>query len=394
MAERSEQIKQWLWAGQGVTHLALQASASLTEVVRDMHGTITQRPWPLGAVMAPPAQRAPWPYRLLIAAFRQAARCVVHWPIAGDVSGQQRLGLSLLSAANGVFGDKLEAWSSPLALGMTLRRPDGTEWAWSDLAQGPRPKVALLIHGLCLSEREWQTPVAQDHCALLAQKGWSVGFLRYNSGRAIWRNGADLADWLEEATQSVPVQSLMLVGHSQGGLLIRSAFAHAARNGQRWPDCVRGAAYLATPHQGAPLERLGHRANALLSFSPYTQPLMKLGNLRSAAIRDLSFGMITPETSRGTEDRGHDDPRDTLPPLPAQVAHLLLGGARDAAAADSPVGDGLVPVASALGLHADPARTLTGPRLTRVELADMDHLGMLGDVRVWDALLDWWFQVT
>ncbi|MFX4937300.1 hypothetical protein ABTC13_19740, partial [Acinetobacter baumannii] len=56
------------------------------------------------------------------------------------------------------------------------------------------------------------------------------------------------------------------------------------------------------------------------------------------------------------------------------------------------VGDGLVPLDSALGRHASPALTLAAPDLERVALGDLDHFAMLGDVRVWEALADWWFR--
>lgn len=384
--------KTLLWGGQGVAHLALRSAAEVTDLVTEMHGTIKQVPLPLGPGPAQPGQAAPWPYRLVSRVFRSAASLLLRLPLQADLRPVDGWPLPVLSAANGVFGDKLEQWQSPLALGMTLRSADGDALAWSDLAASPKAKIALFLHGLCLSEREWQTPAHRQFVELLAQKGWSVGYLRYNSGRAIWRNGADLAEWLALAVQACPVRELTLVGHSQGGLLIRSAFACAEQQGQRWPERVSRAAYLATPHQGAPLERLGNRANALLSLSAYTRPFMRLGNLRSAAIRDLRYGLITAAESALAGDDCHQDPRQAACALPAHVHHFCLAGEIEAAEGQQWIGDGLVPAYSALGEHHREALRLDMPRLSRVRLPRLQHLALLSDVRAWDALADWWFS--
>lgn len=381
-----------IWGVQGLGHLALHSAAELTDLVTEMDGTIRQAPLPLGRVAEPPRQRAPWPYRLVARVFRTAAGVLLRLPLHADIRQSHAFALPLLSAANGVLGDKLERWDSPLALGMTLRDRDSELLAWSQLAESTKSRVALFVHGLCWSEREWQTPAQQGLLDVLAGKGWQAGWLRYNSGRAIWRNGADLADWLEAACAAHPVRELALVGHSQGGLLIRSAFEHARVQGHAWPERVSRAAYLATPHQGAPLERAGNWANAILSHSPYTQPLMRLGNIRSDAIKDLRFGLITPQESADASDTAHHDHRERAVSLPDDVHHFFLGGAIDEAAAQSWIGDGLVPVSSALGHHVRPELALDAPSLTRVQLDRMDHMTMLADVRVWDALADWWLS--
>lgn len=381
-----------LWGTQGLAHLVLHSAAELTDLVTEMDGTIRQAPWPTGRVSREPKQVAPWPYRLVAGIFRQAAMLLGKLPLHADIKPSHALALPVLSAANGVLGDKLERWDSPLALGMTLRDSASEQLAWSQLAESPKARVVLFVHGLCWSEREWQTPAQQEFHALLANKGWQAGWLRYNSGRAIWRNGSDLANWLEAALAAHPVKELVLVGHSQGGLLIRSAFEHARAQGQSWPMVTTRAAYLATPHQGAPLERAGNWANAILANSPYTQPLMRLGNIRSAAIKDLRFGFITEAESALASDVAHEDHRQQAIPLPEHVRHFLLAGSINPDAASNWIGDGLVPVSSGLGRHHRDALTLTAPDLTRVELERMDHMNMLADVRVWDALADWWFS--
>jgi hypothetical protein len=53
-----------------------------------------------------------------------------------------------------------------------------------------------------------------------------------------------------------------------GGLLIRSASHWAEINAHTWLARLSHAAYLGSPHLGAPWERVGHKANNLLNFTP------------------------------------------------------------------------------------------------------------------------------
>ncbi|MBK6756592.1 MAG: hypothetical protein IPG70_02675 [Moraxellaceae bacterium] len=76
--------------------------------------------------------------------------------------------------------------------------------------------------------------------------GYKVAWLRYNTGRAIHANGEELADLLQAhfAQKGTP---LILIGHSMGGLLIRSASHWAEVQQQSWLNRVSHAAYLGSP---------------------------------------------------------------------------------------------------------------------------------------------------
>lgn len=380
-----------LWSGKGVAHLAMHSAAEITELVTEMHGTIKRVPLPLGAGLSDARAAAPFPYRLISGVFRQLARGIGMLPVHADLTYQPPYALPIISALNGVCGDKLARWQSPLALPMSLRDNEGHAIAWGDLTGATSSaKIALYIHGLCMSDREWQTPTKQATDELMRSKGWQTGHLRYNSGRAIWQNGEDLANWLEAANAAYPAREIVLIGHSMGGLLMRSAFAYAQDHGQSWPARVSKAAYLATPHLGAPMERAGNRLNTLLGHSPYTAPFMRLGNIRSAAIKDLRYGFISQAEHEQTQDIGSRDHRLQLNPLPDGMAHLLIAGSRNPEAAKNWVGDGLVPLYSALGQHKRAEKSLLAENITRLCFDRVDHLAMLRDVRVWDALTDWW----
>jgi len=148
----------------------------------------------------------------------------------------------------------------------------------------------------------------------------------------------------------------------------RSAMAQAPP----WLARVTHAAYLGSPHLGAPLERAGRVVAGALGISPFSAPLQRAANVRSRGVKDLAFGAVTADGSPA--------------PLPAHVSHLLV-------AATLPslewLGDGLVTTASALAEGDDPARRLAAPRLARVRIDGADHVGMLADVRLVAELRGW-----
>jgi pimeloyl-ACP methyl ester carboxylesterase len=380
-----------LWGAKGLAHLAMHSAAEITDLVTEMHSTINRGRAPIGADLTDPRATAPFPYQLVSHTFRQLAKGIGWLPVHADLTHQPPYALTLISALNGVCGDKLARWESPLALPMSLRDSQGQAIAWGELAgSSGTAKVVLYLHGLCMSDREWQTPTKRGLDALMQNKGWQVGHIRYNSGRAIWQNGEDLANWLEAANAAYPAREIVLIGHSMGGLLMRSAFVYAQSHGQHWPARISKAMYLATPHLGAPLERAGNRANTLLGHSPYTVPFMRLGNIRSSAIKDLRYGFISQVEHESSEDMGSRDHRLQLAPLPDGIAHLVLAGSINEEAAKNWVGDGLVPLYSGLGQHNNPEKTLVAADITRLSFDNVDHIGILSDIRVWDALTDWW----
>jgi len=207
----------------------------------------------------------------------------------------------------------------------------------------------------------------------LQAQGYAVGWLRYNSGKAIHANGEELDAWLEDffADSRTP---LILLGHSMGGLLIRSACYWAEKEGHRWLQQLSRIACLGTPHLGAPLERLGNQANSLLGLTPYTKPLMRLGNIRSRGIKDLRHGWVTPD--------------HTLPPLPAHPDILFLACAINDNHRDNLVGDGWVPVSSGLAVNGN-NEVLSSPKLQREFINDLSHIPIMADARVYQLLREW-----
>ena len=202
------------------------------------------------------------------------------------------------------------------------------------------------------------------------------------------------------------VDDLTILGHSMGGLVIRSA-CHVADTSEGpallWRDRLRKIIFLATPHLGAPLERGGNWVTLALDKSSYTAAFARLGRIRSAGITDLRHGQVLPlpERDRFARASGHTH----SPPLPvgvacyAAAATLAPGpdpGARSrvSTAARIVLGDGLVPLASGLGDDPDPAKALTIPTTRRFIGYGMNHLDLLDRREVYERIRKWLAEPT
>src|SRR5262249_19227833 len=153
---------------------------------------------------------------------------------------------------------------NPLAIDMQLRHagaalelePNALRTALPDATT----KLVVLVHGSCMTDAQF-TRGGHDHGAALARDlGYTPLYLRYNTGRQISTNGHASAAILEQLITSWPVavDELVLIGHSMGGLVVRSARHVAALHEHTWQNRLRALITLGTPHHGAPLERGGH----------------------------------------------------------------------------------------------------------------------------------------
>jgi hypothetical protein len=283
---------------------------------------------------------------------------------------------ALLAALNGVLGDHLAASGNPLATPMTLRL-QGHDVTTPGALAAAGPALLLQVHGLCMHDGQWLRK-GHDHGAVLAQAlGFTPVTLRYNSGRAIADNGHDLALLLEDLLDRwpVPLERFAAIGHSMGGLVLRSALQQAATLGLRWPAQLQDLVFLGTPHLGAPLERAGHGVDLLLGAAPYAAPLARLGRVRSAGITDLRHGL----------------PGDAAP-LPPDLRCWAVAatlGAPEAPLKTRLLGDGLVPLNSALGHHRDPRRSLGIPAERQCVVPSLGHFDLLSSPTVAATLQRW-----
>jgi pimeloyl-ACP methyl ester carboxylesterase len=306
---------------------------------------------------------------------------------------------AVLAAFNGVMGDRLAAADNPLAIPMTLRhRGEPLTWPVVSSAGELKSKALLLIHGLCMNDRQWKTRHENqtvDHGeALSSAMGYSPVYLRYNTGRHISHNGRELSAQLEKlvAHWPVAVEELTVVAHSMGGLVIRSAVHYGRLENLTWPERLKKIVFLGTPHHGAPLERAGHWVDRLLPVTPFSAPFARLARLRSAGITDLRHGHVVEEDWRG-HDRFHRraDSRRIVP-LPEGVdcyAVAATTASKRGPLADRLIGDGLVPLHSALGHHSDQARCLKFEKSSQWIAYRMNHWELLSHPEVTRRIMKW-----
>mgnify|MGYP001488331019 CR=1 FL=1 len=362
------------WSGhlRGLGRLAAEATLGVTEIVESAHATIAAAPGPLD----PPASgKARGISRVVYGSVRGVTRLAGGGldaalaglaPVLGELPPSPRRE-ALVAALNGVLGDHLEATGNPLAIRMRLRR-HGKDLSFGRFegpegARGSSRRIVLLVHGLCMDDAGWSREGHDHGAALERDLGLEAVHVVYNTGRHVSENGRSLAETLEAFVRGAGVlpAEISIVAHSMGGLVVRSALAAGARAGHAWPALVRAVVSLGTPHHGAPAERLGHLAQAALGVSPYARPFARLGKVRSAGITDLRHGNVLDDDWAG-HDRfaRHGDARVPVP-LPRGVAFFAVAGTTSSvpgALGTRIAGDGLVPVASALGHHRDPELTL------------------------------------
>lgn len=302
---------------------------------------------------------------------------------------------AVLSALNGVMGDRLAEDGNPLALTMELRQQgrviDLAALHASGQATG---KVLVLVHGLCMNDLQWLR-AGHDHGAHLAQAlGYTPVYVRYNTGLHTSINGGELAGRIEAllADWPVPVQELSVLVHSMGGLVVRSAVQQAVQGGLQWPGRLRKLVFLGTPHHGAPLERAGNWVDVILGSTPWSRPFARLGHLRSAGITDLRYGHVQEADWQGHDRfRKRPDARHHLP-LPPGVACYTVAATlarQRSPLAERLVGDGLVPLRSALGQHEQAERTLEFPKSHQYVAYGLGHMALLEDAQVAQQLVRW-----
>jgi triacylglycerol lipase len=297
-----------------------------------------------------------------------------------------------IAVLNGAVGDYLVRRGNGLATELSLvhgGNPIALATSALELAYPEAsPRVVLLVHGLMCSESIFEMSDGTDYGSRLeAELGITPLYLRYNSGLPIADNGAGLARLLERLVDlyPVPIEEIVLIGFSMGGLVVRSACHVAAQERHRWLSRVRRSIYLGTPHRGAPLERGGRVLTKLLASipDPYTRLLAELGDLRSAGVQDLGDAELRHEDrARRAVTLALTDPAHPVPLLPGMRHYLVAATVSAEPWIARLFGDTIVPIESATnGVDLrDCARALAPsnlkilPGATHVSLAHDPHV--------------------
>lgn len=313
-------------------------------------------------------------------------------------SHEQGGGLAL-AALNAFTGDRLGPDLAPLAIRMAVRA-DGHDvdplTAEAVAAKFPRAtaKIAVFVHGLAETENSWRwrsRASAPYGPRLAAEFGYTPVYIRYNTGRHVSVNGHSLAGLLESLTTAwpEPVAEILLVGHSMGGLVIRSACHYGRRDGSAWADQVRHVFYLGSPHLGAPLARAAGYAGWVLGRAPGTRPFASMVTW-SDGIKDLRHGYVLDDDWAGCDqDRCVRDHRREAPLL-AGANHYVISATVSAGPGGplgAAVGDLLVQTASAHGRRGAARHIPFRADLSR-QLGGMHHLDLLNHRDVWAAMRD------
>ena len=291
-------------------------------------------------------------------------------------------GAFALAALNGMWGDRIARDHAPLALGLDLR-VDGEATS----------KLAVFVHGLCETDAAWRLGGGPAYGERLREDlGHTPVYARYNTGRHISDNGRALAAALDALVEGwpVPVEELVLVGHSMGGLVARSACHYGERDELAWTGPLRHVVCLGSPHMGAPLERAAARGSHWLSRLPETAPLARVLTVRSAGVKDLRYGACLEEDWQGVDpDEWGPDRCADFPFLPSATYYYV--GATVARDKDSRlgrlIGDVLVQFPSASG--DGPLRKLAFEIDHGLHVGGANHLQLLNHPRVYAQLLRW-----
>ncbi|WP_223648406.1 esterase/lipase family protein [Hymenobacter psoromatis] len=337
---------------------------------------------------------------------------------------------------NGALGDQLAARHDPRAIALSFRR-GGRDVAVAELGLSTlHQKTVVFVHGLMGDELIWQTGF-QDAPAgplrygprLAAERGCRPLYVRYNSGLHISENGRALSQLLTELVAAYPhaVGELVLVGHSMGGLLIRSAGYYASSiiskqlsvsNEQvpkprgrpkkpipgncslltekaPWLAHLRTVFLLGVPHEGSYLEQNGRLVERLLkriNLMP-TRFVSEAIARRSNGIKDLGESLLVDEDWQQPDDPALPRPRTPVPLLPGVRYHVLVG---EWLRASRPqvlreyFGDGLVGATSGRATElADETALPPGTAVRTARFAGQHHSGLLHHPAVYQYLQQW-----
>ena len=383
---------------QGISKLTIDAVKGTAQVVESLHSTISQYTSILGD---PENNTKDKKTKGLTGMIYKSINGVTHLlgeginailnkssNMHGNYTGEHKLSATreaVAAAMNGVLGDHFEKGKNPLAINMSFRI-NGQSLDKSQLQEffdNAQNDVTLLIHGLCMNDLQW-TREGHNHGKMLSEElGHTIVYLHYNTGLHVSENGRQLAQLLNEL-KLMPNLKLNIIAHSMGGLVARSACYYAKENKHSWLSMLKKIVFIGTPHHGAILAKGGHWADVLLQISPYSAPFAKITKVRSSGLTDLRHGYIIDEDWQDTECRN-------LTPLPANVQCYAIATTtsdkESSKLANAVVGDGLVTLNSALGIHKE--YNLFIPKAKQWIGREIGHIQLLSDIAVYQVIKNW-----
>ena len=237
---------------------------------------------------------------------------------------------------------------NPLALPMELQRRRALVLEREALAQplpDAGPRLLVLVHGLCMNDRQWLRNGHDRRRGAGARSGLDAGLpsLQQRPARLHQRPCAGGAARAAAGGWPTMRCSVAIVGHSMGGLVARSA-VHAAER-PAWPGWSGSATWSSSARRttARPLERAGHWVDLVLGATPYAAPFARLGRAQRRHHRPSRHGHVLDEDWVGCDRFARSGDRRQPLPLPARRALLRAGRepGRRAARSSGLLGDGL-----------------------------------------------------
>jgi pimeloyl-ACP methyl ester carboxylesterase len=382
----------------GINKLVTDSVSGITDIVSSMHKTIDKSPGLFGiSTSVPIGQIADIVYQSIHNVNHTVRDCIdlildQLEPLFDNNPTFQEREL-VLSALNGILGDYLFEHNNPLAIPMTIQEYKKPPLNPDNLILPEfNGKLLIMVHGLCMHYQQWLFK-GHDHGASMAKDlDYRPLYLNYNSGRHISTNGRLFSDLLEALIQKMNIKDCVIIAHSMGGLVTRSACYYGQESGYTWPEKLKKIFFLGTPHHGSPLERSGNWINIILEEFAYAAPFARLAKIRSAGITDLRYGTIL------DDDWIHSDRFDNFPderqpvPLLDHIQNFAIAGTLTDVSGnvkDRIIGDGLVPTDSALGKHANPQHCLNFPESAQWIGYGLNHWDLLFNPKVYEKMCQW-----
>lgn len=291
-------------------------------------------------------------------------------------------GRFVLSAVNGLIGDRLQDERPDFAITMGVRmRGQDVPLDPAHLAAAyPRATgdLVVFLHGLCETEEYWnrnrQETGGSYGDRLDAETSWTPVMLRANTGLPIADNGVVLASLLDSLVAAWPteVRRIALVGHSMGGLIMRTACAVVSDADIAWNTLVTNVVTLGSPHLGAPIAKTIHVGAAALGRLPESAPFGRILEYRSVGILNLRGG-LAPDIAALPHARYH------------LVAATLAGSHRHPVS--EVLGDMLVRYPSAVGRPRRGQEMFPGADV--LHLPSAGHFDLLNHPEVYAAMKKW-----
>ncbi len=258
-------------------------------------------------------------------------------------------------------------------------------------------KVVIVIHGLMNDESVWQSEPndKKQRLGSLLEKEEKDNFiyLRYNTGLHISENGRKLSDIIQKFTDAYEsVNEVIIVSHSMGGLVTRSAGYYADIQRQTWTLKLKKVFLIGVPNEGSYLAKVAYMTQYFFrKIDPSeNDSIAKFFDVRSNGIKDLSFGYLTDEDWQNAKDSNEKNINTTkVYPLPNVDYYLIAGTVTDEKNRSrifTFFGDGLVEKESAL---SDLFNT-NSMKKGKVEMklfAGENHLSLLESEKVYRFIL-------